>query len=282
MYNLNPAHSFYTGRNMKYTVQPLLTGTFTVSFKTDEHIKFPKVNDIPSYIFLVTAESGEHIIVDTGFDLQHIPGNNSRGSKTPSQEIPELLMSRGVDPLKVTKLIQTHLHWDHAAGIKYFPNAEIFVQAAEISGLFSLVKYEETSFAPLHWLHALERFTLVNGDLEIMPGLKLLQTGGHTTGHQGVKLDGKNGTIVLIGDSPFTYEWLWTLVPESSWSMYRSGEGKNFFWQEQYLDIIKQWYARKMPAEQLHNLYRSVNDLRSMGDIVLFSHETSLNGTELF
>lgn len=267
---------------MKYTVRPLLNGFFTVAFKSDEQMKFPKVNNIPSFIFLITSENGEHIIVDTGFDLSHIPGPDSSGIKNEEHRIPVILERLGIDPASVKKVIQTHLHWDHAAGIKFFPNAEIYVQAEEIHGLFSLREYEETSFAPRHWLHALDRFRLVNGDEQIMPGLRLLQTGGHTAGHQGVRIEGKDKSIVLIGDSPFTYEWLWTLVPSSFWDMYRSGKGASFFWQDELKGFLYEWFEKNRPSGDLAKIHRSVEDLRRSADMPLFSHDPGLKGSEVF
>ncbi|HPS58289.1 MAG TPA: MBL fold metallo-hydrolase [Spirochaetota bacterium] len=267
---------------MKYTVQPLLNGFFTVAFKGNEIMKFPKVNNIPSFIFLITSEEGEHIIVDTGFDLSHIPGPDSSGIKKSEHEIPAIFNRLGIDPLSIKKLIQTHLHWDHAAGIKHFPNAEIYVQAAEFNGLFSLREFEETSFAPHHWLDSLDRFILLNGDCEIMPGIKLLQSGGHTEGHQGVRVNGMEKSIVLIGDSPFTYEWLWTLVPVSFWDNYRVGAGRKFFWQDELSVQLRDWYEKHKPAESLVRTYRTVNELKSSGDIALFSHDPGLDGTELY
>lgn len=266
---------------MKYTVRPLLNGFFTVAFKGDEIMKFPKVSNIPSYFFLATSENGEHVIIDTGFDLAHIPGPDSSGIKKPEHRIPDILSGLDVDPLTIKKVVQTHLHWDHAAGIKFFPNAEIYVQADEIQGMFNLREYEETSFAPRHWLHSLDRFRLVNGDEMIMPGFKLLQTGGHTQGHQAVRIEGREKSIILIGDSPFTYEWLWTLVPASYWDVYRKGDGAVFFWQDEHKNILRKWFEQNRPAGELANIYRSVADLTGAADIPLFSHDPNLKGTEV-
>jgi len=253
-----------------------------VDFKGAEPVRFPSVKNIPSFIFLITSEKDEHIIVDTGFDINHIPGPDSSCTRREGQDIQSLLRELDIDPLSIKTVIQTHLHWDHAAGIKFFPNAKIYVQAGEIEGLFSLKEFEETSFAPYHWFDALERFALVNGDLEIKPGIKLLQTGGHTRGHQGVKINCLDNSVVLIGDSPFTYEWLWTLVPPSLWESYRSGAGQKFFWKDEYLDRIRSWYEKNRPREPLLDLYRTVEDLRQSGDIALFAHDPTLKGTETF
>lgn len=266
---------------MRYKVYPLLTGHFTVAFKGKGDLKFPRVKDIPSYIFLLVDENGEAVVVDTGFDTGHIPAPDSHGEREPEQEIPFLIKEAGIDPLAVKKLIQTHLHWDHAAGIKHFPNAEIYLQSGEIEGLFNLREYEETSFCPAHWLDRLDSFILLNGNQEILPGIELIRTGGHTSGHQGVKIAGENQSIMLLGDSPFTYEWLWTLVPDSYWNEYRHGKGKKFFWKEELLPVIDRWYKKqKKTSSGLMRDY-SISELQKMGDLQIFSHDPELKGKKI-
>jgi len=265
---------------MRYKVHPLLTGHFTVAFNGKGDLKFPRVKDIPSYIFLLVDENGEAVVVDTGFDINHIPAPDSHGEREPEQEIPFLIKQAGIDPLNVKKLIQTHLHWDHAAGIKHFPNAEIYLQSGEIKGLFSLREYEETSFCPDHWIDRLDSFILLEGDHTILPGIEVIRTGGHTQGHQAVKIEGENQSILLLGDSPFTYEWLWTLVPDVYWDEYRAGKGEQFFWTKNQLPIIDKWYKKvKVHSSQILKDY-TMNELNTIGDIQVFSHDPGLKGKE--
>jgi len=263
---------------MRYRVYPLLTGQFTVAFNGKDDLKFPRVKDIPSFIFLLVDENGEAVVVDTGFDTDHIPAPDSHGEREPEQEIPFLIKQAGIDPLSVKKIIQTHLHWDHAAGIRHFPNAEIFLQSGEIQGLFNLRKYEETSFCPDHWLDRLDSFILINGSSRILPGLEVIRTGGHTNGHQAIKIQGEKQSILLLGDSPFTYEWLWTLVPDVYWNEYRSGKGSRFFWRDNLLPVIDKWYKKQIttPAEFLRDY--SIEELMNIGDIQIFSHDPGLKG----
>lgn len=259
---------------IKNRIHPLLTGFFTVAFKGG--LKFPRVENIPSFIFLIITESGEPLLVDTGFDLNHIPGPHSSGTREPHQEIPALLEKFGLAPSDIKKVVQTHLHWDHAAGLEYFPGADIYLQASEIEGLFHLRKNEETSFCPAHWFHLRDKFNLVDGDYEIMPGITLIRTGGHTSGHQALKVECGERDVILLGDSPFTYEWLWTLVPESLWEVYREGEGNKFFWQETLLPEVKKWYSRsEIIRGKGHDDY-TVEDIKGMGEIHIFSHDPSL------
>lgn len=265
-------------KQMRYKVYPLLTGHFTVAFNGKGDLKFPRVKDIPSYIFLLVDENGEAVAVDTGFDINHIPAPDSHGEREPEQEIPFLIKQAGIDPLNVKKLIQTHLHWDHAAGIKHFPNAEIYLQSGEIEGLFSLRQYEETSFCPDHWIDRLDSFILLDGDHTILPGIEVIRTGGHTQGHQAVKINGENQSILLLGDSPFTYEWLWTLVPDVYWDEYRAGKGEQFFWTKNQLPLIDKWYKKvKVHSSQIMKDY-TMGELNTIGDIHVFSHDPGLKG----
>jgi glyoxylase-like metal-dependent hydrolase (beta-lactamase superfamily II) len=263
---------------MRYRIYPLLTGHFTVAFNGKADMKFPKVNDIPSYIFLLVDENGEAVVVDTGFDLEHIPAPDSHGERDPEQEIPFLVKQAGIDPLNVKKIIQTHLHWDHAAGIKHFPNAEIYLQSGEIQGLFNLREFEETSFCPAHWIDRLDSFILFEGNHEILPGIEVIRTGGHTNGHQAVKIKGEHQNILLLGDSPFTYEWLWTLVPGIYWEEYRSGKGRKFFWKNELLPVIDEWYKKRTVVYPQALKDYSIRELQKIGDIQIFSHDPGLKG----
>ncbi len=257
-------------------IKPVLTGYFTVAFKGD--IKFPKVENIPSFVFVIETPSGEPILVDTGFDPDHIPAPDSWGKREGGMEIPELIKNCGFKHTDIKKVIQTHLHWDHAAGLKYFPHADIYIQSSEIEGLFNLLKYEETSFCPAHWFHLRDRFILVDGDIEIMPGIRLIRSGGHTSGHQAVMVECKDKSVILLGDSPFTYEWLWTLVPENYWEIYRKSCGPDFFWQDERLNEIREWYESAEIIKGVDHEDYSDTDLKAMADIAIFSHDPSLAG----
>ena len=48
------------------------------------------------------------------------------------------------------------------------------------------------------------RFELLDGDAEILPGLSVIATPGHTRGHQSVVIHGGNGDDLLIGDAAYT------------------------------------------------------------------------------
>lgn len=267
---------------MNHRIYPILTGHFTVSFGNDRNLKFPRVQDIPSFIFLIEDEEGEIILVDTGFDLDHIPGSDSGGIMEGKGDILSAVRNRGFNPSDIKTIIQTHLHWDHTAGLSSFKDAQIIVQASEIEGLFNLRENEETSFCPAHWMDSLERFRLIEGTHQVRPGIELIRTGRHTEGHQIVRVKTADATAVLLGDSPFTYEWLWTMIPDELWIKYRNGEGSNFFWPDGVMDELKLWYNRNKPPAETAREDMGMKEIKKLGNVHIFSHDPELIKKDFF
>jgi N-acyl homoserine lactone hydrolase len=92
------------------------------------------------------------------------------------------------------------MHADHTGNLRLFRHARISVQPLEyeyaFSGNISAAWIEsDYEFSDLRW-------NLVEGDWEVMPGLEVISTRGHTPGHQSVVVElPRTGTIVLVGDA---------------------------------------------------------------------------------
>lgn len=122
------------------------------------------------------------------------------------------LKSIGVRPDEVDVVLTTHLHWDHAGGFTTrredgsyqltFPKAKHFVQReewefAQAPDPRSRAGYYSEDFEPVESAGLIE---LVDGDAEILPGVELRQTGGHTPGHQFLLFRAGEAAAVLTGD----------------------------------------------------------------------------------
>ena len=122
------------------------------------------------------------------------------------------LKELGLEPSDINLVVLTHLHFDHAGGCTYFNNwgrpvltfpiATHIVQQSEWEEATHTnertnAAYSSEDFRPLQEQGKLE---LINGDIEISPGILVTRTGGHTSGHQGIVIQSKGETAAYLGD----------------------------------------------------------------------------------
>jgi glyoxylase-like metal-dependent hydrolase (beta-lactamase superfamily II) len=119
----------------------------------------------------------------------------------------------GLDPASVTDIILTHLHFDHARGIfrarpggegaadLRYPGARVHVQAANYATAKSPNARERASYiAEDTKLLERTRLVLASGSQEILPGVWVHETNGHTRGHQWVEVKGESRTVAFPSD----------------------------------------------------------------------------------
>ena len=99
-------------------------------------------------------------------------------------------------PRDVACVINTHLHFDHCGGNRLFPGVPIHVQARELADARSLDNYTIREWVDFDGATYVEH----EGEVELLPGVRLLPAPGHTDGHQVVIVETGTGTNVLGGD----------------------------------------------------------------------------------
>jgi N-acyl homoserine lactone hydrolase len=110
------------------------------------------------------------------------------------------LADLGVRFADIGHVILSHLHYDHGGCLHHFPHARISIQRREHEHAFGpdpgMAYFRDEYDDPrLRW-------DLHDGDWEAMPGLRLLDTRGHTHGHQSAVVDlPESGTVILPFDA---------------------------------------------------------------------------------
>jgi len=160
------------------------------------------------YIWVIKGKE-ETIVVDSGVGVTLAAQRKLKGYVNPV----EVLERIGVDGTNVTKVVITHIHWDHVGGMEMFPEAfpkaTFYVQKKEFdfwAGNPASKKppFEEVAdnfaFKILADLEGTSRLALVCGDQKILPGIELLLTPGHTIALQSVAVNTAKGTAILASD----------------------------------------------------------------------------------
>lgn len=146
----------------------------------------------PVHGFVITHPSGA-VLVDTGVGgPEHVLNDWRVVNVAAADALAELDMS----PADISLVINTHLHFDHCGQNAVFSHAPFYVQRTELDRM-------RREASELHdWFGFMNaRFELLDGDTEILPGLSVITTPGHTAGHQCVVVDGSD---LLIGDAAYT------------------------------------------------------------------------------
>jgi glyoxylase-like metal-dependent hydrolase (beta-lactamase superfamily II) len=163
----------------------------------DRQVRIP----VPAYV-IETGE--ERILVDTGLNPAAVadPARHYGSAEALGLFQLELAESVGeqVDLATVTKVVLTHLHFDHAGGLGLLPPAvPIFLQRREWEAAQDAAAARKNFYLPVDYEAAGGQVTLVDGDHDLLGdgSVRLLLTPGHTPGHQSV---GVGERLVLGGD----------------------------------------------------------------------------------
>ncbi len=150
----------------------------------------------PVHGFVVTHPGGA-VLVDTGVGG---PDQLLSDWRVVNRSVADALADLDMTPGDIGLVINTHLHFDHCGQNAVFSHASCYVQRAELS------RAERESRQLYDWFGFMNaRFELLDGDAEILPGLSVITTPGHTVGHQCVVVQADGGAPdLLTGDAVYT------------------------------------------------------------------------------
>ena len=127
------------------------------------------------------------------------------------------LAPHGLAPADIRRVVISHLHWDHCYGNADLPNARFVVQRRELAYAVAPLPCDapiyETQLHPVHFLAAFDRFDVIDGEVEIEPGLRCVPLPGHTPGLQGVLVETATGRVMIVSDHCPLFENYEILVP---------------------------------------------------------------------
>ncbi|NIA13000.1 MAG: MBL fold metallo-hydrolase [Nitrospiraceae bacterium] len=183
-----------------YVIHPVKLGTFhNVDYSHQVlNTRFGEKIDTAVLSYIVVGENAL-LVVDTGFratqDNFDLEGDAEQAFRDKFAEL-------GLELENVTHIVLTHLHWDHMQLNHLFPNATVYVQRREMEVAAAPVYplyYNHQDIARLLAEDG-DRLVFLDGDTEILPGIKAAFAGGHTLGSQMLYVNTSEGTAVITGD----------------------------------------------------------------------------------
>jgi len=131
---------------------------------------------------ILFADGDDTAIVDTGY-CTHAPQTVA-------------LVAAALEGRPLRRLVNTHLHSDHCGGNRLFAGVPIHVQARELADARSLDDYTIREWVDFDGATYVEH----EGEVEVLPGIRVLPTPGHTDGHQSVLVETGGRPVVIGGD----------------------------------------------------------------------------------
>ncbi|SEA81004.1 N-acyl homoserine lactonase family protein [Leifsonia sp. 21MFCrub1.1] len=145
---------------------------------------------LPVFVHLIDHPDGR-ILVDTGLTALHPAVADMDPQLEPLSE------NSAVDLDSISAVVNTHLHFDHCGGNHLFPGRPIHVQRTELEDART-----QDDYTIPEWVDAPGvAYAPVDGEWELLPGIRLVPAPGHTRGSQIVVVETGERPIVIAGDT---------------------------------------------------------------------------------
>jgi glyoxylase-like metal-dependent hydrolase (beta-lactamase superfamily II) len=187
--------------------------TSSEAFYGDHH-RSPMTMD---YFVWALTNGRQTVVVDLGFTE---PVGTRRGRqflRCPGRGLAEI----GIDAATVEHVVLSHFHYDHVGNYALFPRATFYMQDREMAfytgrhasrGAFRH-SVEVDDVCALVRLNYEGRLRFVDGDADILPGIRVHHVGGHTAGMQVTTVSTSRGQAVVASDASHYYRNYESRIP---------------------------------------------------------------------
>ena len=176
----------------------------------------------------------------------------------------EALAKAGTTPEAIDYVVLTHLHFDHAWNLDLFPKACVIVQRDEMFHAIDPVATQRIYYFKETMIGLLQRkrpsqVRLVDGDVTLVDGVRLMKAPGHTPGMQVAVITTAKGRVGLVSDLGDHYRYWHPADPRATDKPMRFMAGS--------------FLAGQIRSEGERTYVDSMSRVRAVSDIVVPAHD---------
>jgi glyoxylase-like metal-dependent hydrolase (beta-lactamase superfamily II) len=187
-----------------------------------------EIVEIPYFFYLVQHDQG-NVLFDTGAHPSLATNPSARlGAAAELFEIRmaetdgavDQLSTIGIKPEDIHYVVQSHLHYDHAGGLEFFPSAPVLAQRTELAFARQPPIYQRDIYVPADFKDVKDWHQL-EGEHDLFDDGRIiaLPTPGHTPGHQSLLVRLAGQTVILVADAAYMRASLEeSILPGLLWS----------------------------------------------------------------
>ena len=154
--------------------------------------------------------AGKNILVESGM------GNNKMSDKMKrnfgmdeESAIEESLVALNLTTADIDIVLMTHMHFDHACGltkwqddvlISTFENATIITSSVEWEEMRHPNIRSRNTYWKENWEAIEGQVQTFSGEIEVVPGIKMVHTGGHSDGHSIIIMESEDEVLLHLAD----------------------------------------------------------------------------------
>lgn len=154
---------------------------------------------------------GRNLLIDTSFGQGKLSQKQERNyGVTAHPRLEDSLAELGLVPSDIDTILMTHMHFDHIGGltmpdeqgnlVSRFPKAQILVTQIEWDEVRNPNIRTKSTYFPQDWQAIQDQVKLFEGCIEVMPGIQMIHTGGHSNGLAIVVLTQKGDKLYHMSD----------------------------------------------------------------------------------
>ncbi|GGA37308.1 YtnP family quorum-quenching lactonase [Psychrobacillus lasiicapitis] len=159
---------------------------------------------------LFIQHKGQNILLEAGIGYGKFTDKQLRNYGISDQsQVEDNLAQLGVLPEEIDIVIMTHLHFDHACGltkwvedrlVSSFPNAKIYVSDVEWNEMKNPNIRSRNTYWKENWEPIEDQVVTFTESIEVVDGIEMIHTGGHSDGHSIVLFKQNDETIIHMAD----------------------------------------------------------------------------------